>query len=88
MANLGCQFDTWGDGTLIEELFRKNGLWACLWDLFLIANWCQRAHLMDDATSKQAVWAKAEIYNAASQKGQVIVSKYSTPHHLKSPYRL
>lgn len=43
---------------------------------------------MDDATSKQAVWAKAEIYNAASQKGQVIVSKYSTPHHLKSPYRL
>lgn len=43
---------------------------------------------MDDATSKQAVLAKAEIYNAASQKGQVTVSIFSTPHHLKSPYRL
>lgn len=43
---------------------------------------------MDGATPKRVVLAKAEIYNAASQKEQVTVSIYSTPHHLKSPYGL
>lgn len=64
MANLGCQLDTWGDRTLIEELSHKNGLW----DLFLIANCCQRAHPMDDTTLSGRSWLKQKSIAQPARK--------------------
>lgn len=43
MANLGYNFGTPGKRKIsVEELPHPDGLWMCLGDIFLVANWCRR----------------------------------------------
>lgn len=43
MANLGYNFGIPGKRKIsIEELPHPDGLWMCLGDIFLVANWCRR----------------------------------------------
>lgn len=35
-VNLTQMRVTWEEGPQLEHYFHQNGLWACLWDIFLI----------------------------------------------------